>query len=243
MNAKSASDRLIVALDVPSFDDAIRAVKILRNSVTWFKVGSQLFTAGGPQIVRVIKDTGAKVFLDLKYHDIPTTVSLAGREAARMGVDMFNVHAFGGMRMMTAVANDVKEFCEGNGITKPIMLGVTVLTSMGADDLLELFIHRTPLEMVLHLARLVKKSGLDGVVASAKEAWEIKDRVDKKLLVVTPGIRPAWANQGDQQRIKTPKEAIRAGADFIVVGRPILGDEYPEDAAKKVIAEIEEAAW
>ena len=231
-------ERLIIALDVSSMDDAMRSVDLLGGSARWFKVGSQLFTACGREVVARIKSAGFKVFLDLKFHDIPATVSLAGISAADMGVDLFNVHASGGSKMMKATMDDVSAHCAKAGKPRPSIIAVTVLTSMTSADLNEIGVPDAPEAEVIRLARLAKASGLDGVVASPLETRLIREKVGGGFLIITPGVRPTWSGKDDQSRIKTPAEAIKDGADHIVVGRPILKATNPADAAKRVLDEI-----
>jgi orotidine-5'-phosphate decarboxylase len=231
-------ERLIIALDVSSMDGAMRSVDLLGGSARWFKVGSQLFTSCGKEVVARIKSAGFKVFLDLKFHDIPATVSLAGISAADMGVDLFNVHASGGSKMMKATMDDVSAHCARAGKPRPSIIAVTVLTSMTSVDLNEIGAPDTPDDQVIRLARLAKASGLDGVVASPLETRLIREKVGDGFLIVTPGVRPTWAGKDDQSRVKTPAEAIKEGADHIVVGRPILKATNPADAAKRVLDEI-----
>lgn len=236
-----AKDRLIVALDTPTGAGALRLLDTLEGAAGWFKIGSQLFTSEGPDIVRAVKARGARVFLDLKFHDIPATVALASRAAADIGVDMFNVHALGGEKMMRAAQGSLTEHCAELDIEKPLMIAVTVLTSMGPEDLEGIGIRSGPLETVTGLAALAGKAGLDGVVASAAEASAIKKRMGAGFTVVTPGVRPAWAAADDQKRIKTPAEAIECGADYLVVGRPITKAADPLAAARRTVEEIESA--
>ncbi len=234
-------ERLIVALDTSSMDDAMRAVDLVGESARWFKVGCQLFTSSGREVVARIKRAGFKVFLDLKFHDIPATVSLTGKCAADMDVDLFNVHALGGWKMMKTTVDDVSAHCAKAGKPRPSVIAVTVLTSMTAVDLNEIGVPDSPEEEVLRLARLAKASGMDGVVASPLETRLIRERVGEGFLIVTPGVRPSWAGKDDQSRVKTPAEAIKEGADHIVVGRPILKATNPADAAKRVLDEIASA--
>jgi orotidine-5'-phosphate decarboxylase len=217
---------LIVALDVPGLDQASRALDQLADNVRWFKVGLQLFTAAGPGVVREIRARGGKVFLDLKFHDIPNTVAGAAESAAALGAEMFNVHACGGEAMMRAAM-------EGGAKAagpRAIVIAVTILTSQPATE-----------ADVLKLARAAKTSGLDGVVCSAREAVTLKRELGADFKLVCPGIRPAWSEKGDQNRIVTPRDAVKAGADYIVVGRPILAAPNPADAAKWVLDEMRRA--
>lgn len=234
-------DRLIFALDVDTFEAAARWVEELRYEVGMFKVGKQLFTRCGPAVVEMVHAAGAQVFLDLKYHDIPNTVAAAAVEAARLGVKMFNVHALGGANMMATMQERLCAVAQNEGLAIPITLGVTVLTSSSAEDLHAVGIEYPVDEMVTRLAILVKKSGLNGVVASAREAGLIRAACGEDFIVVTPGVRPASAAVHDQQRVVTPAAAITAGADYIVVGRPISAAEDPVAAARAIVTEMEGA--
>ncbi|HZF39290.1 MAG TPA: orotidine-5'-phosphate decarboxylase [Blastocatellia bacterium] len=230
---------LVVALDVDSPDQALFLAERLRGVVGMFKVGKQLFTAAGPEIVRKIIAMGERVFLDLKFHDIPNTVAMAGVEAARLGASIFNVHAMGGSKMMRAVNEAVTETAERERIARPLILGVTVLTSHTPDSLKEVGIDRTLEDEVVNLARLCAASGLDGVVASPLEIAPIRSAVeDSGFVILTPGVRPAGASLNDQGRVTTPSEAIRAGANFLIIGRPITEANDPVAAARKIIEEI-----
>jgi orotidine-5'-phosphate decarboxylase len=219
-----------------------------------FKVGSELFTAEGPVPVRYLVTTGHRVFLDLKFHDIPNTVRAAAREAVELGVSMVNVHASGGRKMMEAALEgarsalqSVSRRMQGSaGIVvgdeaRPKVLAVTVLTSLASQDLEELGISGTPVEAVIRLARLAQSAGLDGVVASPREISAIRQACGPGFLIVTPGIRPASAATDDQARVATPASAIAAGADYLVVGRPITGAPDPVAAADAIVAEMEGA--
>lgn len=233
-------DRLIVALDVDALDRARKLIDILSPEVDIFKVGIAPFTDFGDEIMKELGKKGKKVFLDLKFHDIPNTVKNAARAAAQKGVFMMNFHCLGGKKMLEAAVRGCDEARAGN--KKPILLGVTVLTSMGESDLEEVGVAGPVDKRVMALAALAKSSGLNGVVASAKEARLIKEKEGKGFVVVTPGIRPPWAEEGDQKRVLTPRQAIDEGADYIVVGRPIIGADDPLLAAKKIIEEIEESS-
>lgn len=235
-------ERLIVALDVPTIEQAERTMDKIGERVKWFKIGSQLFTGAGPAAVEMVKTAGCKVFLDLKYHDIPATVSGAVRTAVEMGVDMMNIHALGGRKALETTTRDLSELCAGSDLVKPLMIAVTILTSMGADDLKEIGIEGEPAEMVIRLAAMAKKAGMDGVVAAPEETGLIKKALGDRFVVVTPGIRPQWAARDDQKRIKTPAEAIRAGSDYIVVGRPILKSDDPAGAVRRTLEEMSSAA-
>lgn len=239
---REAADRLIVALDVPSAADALGFVDRLRPVVRTYKVGSQLFTAEGPRVIEAIRERGGRVFLDLKFHDIPKTVAGAAREAARLGAWMFNVHAAGGPAMMRAAKEAAAE-AAGSGQPCPLVIGVTVLTSLGQADWDEVWGRSEALlDVALRLARLAQASGLDGIVASPHEVAAIRSACGPRFRTVVPGVRPPSGDADDQKRVKTPGEAIAAGADYIVVGRPILQAPDPADAAGRVIAEIQGAA-
>jgi orotidine-5'-phosphate decarboxylase len=232
-----ARDRLIVALDVSSEIDAENIIASIGDSVSTFKVGKQLFTAQGPVMVRRLIDSGYKVFLDLKYHDIPNTVAAAVKEAAELGVAMLTVHASGGTKMLKAAQE-----AAASSATTPLLLAVTVLTSLGDEDLAELGIAGRAVDHVLRLATLARNAGVGGIVASAREAQAIRQALGSGFAIVTPGVRPAGASAGDQARVVTPAEAIRAGATHIVVGRPITEANDPGHVARKIIAEIESAS-
>ncbi|MGH9839578.1 MAG: orotidine-5'-phosphate decarboxylase [Blastocatellia bacterium] len=233
---------IVVALDVDTAAQALALVERLRAAAGMFKIGKQLFTAAGPDVVRRILDVGERVFLDLKFHDIPNTVAKAGIEAARLGVSIFNVHATGGTKMMKSVVLGVNETTERERMARPLILGVTVLTSHTQDSLNEVGIERELEDEVVHLARLCASSGLDGVVASPREIEPIRRAVeDPGFVILTPGVRPAGATLDDQSRVMTPAEAIRAGANYLVIGRPITEAAEPERAARKILEEIEQA--
>ena len=232
----SAREQLIVALDVSSAAQAQNIVTSLGESVSFYKVGMQLYTAEGPAIVRELVDAGKRVFLDLKYHDIPNTVASAIREAGKLGVSLLTVHGFGGSKMLRAAAEAARE-------SNPAMkvVAVTVLTSMDQDDLNEIM-HGNLGEQVVYLAGLALRAGCHGVVSSAREVRAIRTRLGNDFLVITPGVRPAGAAHGDQARVVTPAEAIAAGSSHLVVGRPITAAANPAQEAEKIISEIERAA-
>ena len=233
-------DKLIVALDVDDPNKALELVQVLKGRVGMFKVGSQLFTAAGPKLVREIVNSGERVFLDLKFHDIPNTVAAAGVEATRLGVSIFNIHAAGGSEMMRRTAESVSECAAAEGIVRPIVIAVTVLTSSSASTLAETGYKTEPAELVRRFALLAEASGMDGVVASPQEVELIRSVVKKpEFVVVTPGVRPEGTAQADQKRVTTPREAIQAGADYLVVGRPILDAPDPVRAAERIIQEME----
>ncbi|OIO58900.1 MAG: orotidine-5'-phosphate decarboxylase [Alphaproteobacteria bacterium CG_4_10_14_0_2_um_filter_63_37] len=226
-------DRLIVALDTPSYSRAIELARAVAPAAGWVKVGKELFVANGPQIVRDLKALGLKVFLDLKFHDIPNTVAQAVRQAAELGADLTTVHALGGRAMMKAAAQAAQD--SGSDLK---VVAVTLLTSMGADDAAEVGIGGSPEEIVRRLAQLALDSGLHGVVASGQEAPMLRTLLGQQAWIVTPGIRPLGSAAGDQTRIVTPPQAIEGGASHIVVGRPITGAEDPASAAAAIATSL-----
>lgn len=231
------NDKLIVALDVDTTDKALALVKELRDVAGMFKVGSTLFTTGGPQIVRDIIALDSKVFLDLKFHDIPHQVAGAARAAAELGVSLFTIHASGGSEMMHRAVEAVAEV--GN---ETRVLAISVLTSMDATSLNQIGVSASPAESVLRLVQLAESAGVDGVVASPQEIKSIRNTIaNPKFLVVTPGIRPAQNESGDQKRIATPAAAISAGASYLVVGRPITSAPDPVAAAQQIVTEMQHA--
>lgn len=236
-----ARKRLIFALDVDSFSQAEDWVKKLHDKVGLFKVGKQLFTRCGPEIVEMVRAGGGEVFLDLKYHDIPNTVAKAGVEACRLGAKMFNVHALGGLEMMQQTVAEVDAWCAANNAERPIMLAVTILTSSTEQTLQGVGIDRPVTEMVPRLAALAKQAGFDGVVASPKEVGLIRQACGDDFAIVTPGVRPAFASLDDQKRVTTPADAIGNGADYLVIGRPISAAADPAAAADLILEEIEGA--
>jgi orotidine-5'-phosphate decarboxylase len=237
----SMRERLIVALDVGDLGEVKELVKLLASEVGMFKVGKQLFTHAGPQAVRLIQELGGEVFLDLKFHDIPNTVAKAAVEATRLGVKMFNVHASGSLEMMRATVKEARRVCHQQNLRKPIMLAVTVLTSLNQDDLKRVGVDGRVADQVVRLALLTKEAGMDGVVASPHEVADIRSACGRRFVIVTPGIRPRDAGRNDQQRVMTPADAIQASVDYIVVGRPILAAKDPVAAACKIIAEMQNA--
>lgn len=241
---EQTSTKLIVALDLQSAPEASEMFRRLRPHATWFKIGLQLFTAAGAAIVREIIEAGGKVFLDLKYHDIPNTVAAAGREATKLGVSIFNVHASGGSEMMRRTAETVAETAEASALPRPRVIAVTVLTShdaqtfaaAGFDSLMSLENH------VMRFAEQARDAGLDGVVASVHEAARIKEQLGADFLIVAPGVRPSNASHDDQRRVATPADAVRAGADYVVVGRAILNHHDPTRAVIEINDEMQRAA-
>jgi orotidine-5'-phosphate decarboxylase len=234
---RSAAERIIVALDVREAALAARLLDLLGGLARLYKVGSELFTAAGPEIVRTIRARGAEVFLDLKFHDIPTTVAGAVRSAAGLDVAMLTVHAAGGRTMMTA-AVEAAAAVGRHGGRRPRLLGVTVLTSVtSAAAREEAGLARPIPEQVLHLARLGKAAGLDGAVTSPQEVRALRDALGKDFLLVTPGIRATGAARDDQARVLGPRQALEAGADYLVVGRPIVAAPDPRAALERLLTE------
>jgi orotidine-5'-phosphate decarboxylase len=227
--------RLIVALDLPTPEEALHTANELKGIVDYLKIGKQLFTAAGRDLVIKLQTEGFKIFLDMKFHDIPNTVGAASVEAAKLGVFMFNIHASGGFEMMKAAAQRVRDYAEKNGKAKPLIIGVTVLTSLGDEDLKQIGVKNDVHEQVELLSRLSRDAGLDGVVASAHEIKAIKKICGKDFIIVTPGIRPAGAAGDDQKRTMTAAEALNEGADYIVVGRPIIGAQDRATAVKTLL--------
>jgi orotidine-5'-phosphate decarboxylase len=231
----NSQDRLIVALDVAGATQARQLVQAIGDAATTYKIGKQLFTAEGPQVVRDLVASGRKVFLDLKYHDIPNTVAAAVRSAAELGVSMLTVHASGGSKMLRAA---VEAASQSSTKAKPMVLAVTVLTSLSDSDLQEVGIAGSVLSQVLRLGALARAAGCGGLVASAQEARELRKALGEDFAIVTPGVRPAGVSAGDQARVVTPQDAIAAGATYLVVGRPILEAPDPAKAAQQIADEI-----
>ena len=225
----SLDPKVLVALDFNTLESALNFVSTVSPASCRLKVGKELFAVGGPQFVETLIKQGFDVFLDLKYHDIPNTVAKACQAAAKMGVWMVNVHALGGFKMMAAAKNALAEFEK-----PPLLIAVTILTSMGQEDLQQIGLPGTPADNVLRLASLAKQAGLDGVVCSAQEASTLKAELGKDFCLVTPGIRPAGSDANDQQRIMTPAEAMQAGSHYLVVGRPITQAENPSDVLRQI---------
>ena len=233
MNSRSAtvSNKIIVALDVPSKKEALALVDQLRDQISFFKIGLQLYTAAGPEVVREIIATGAKVFLDLKLHDIPNTVARAVEAAAHLGAQMLTIHLSGGGEMIRAAVA-----ARGNNMS---ILGVTVLTSATQATLSEIGIDDKIDNQVLRLAGLGVAAGIDGLVASPHETKALRAACGNKIKIVTPGVRPSWSEPGDQKRFMTPREAIDAGADYLVIGRPITAHPKPREAVTRILSELE----
>lgn len=228
--------KIFVALDVETKAKALEIVGDLKGLGACFKIGKQLFTSTGPELVREIVGMSEDVFLDLKYHDIPNTVAKAGVAAAELGVKIFNVHASGGRKMMEAVREEMNKLKD-----PPLVLAVTILTSLGEEDIREVGFDRTIPEQIAKLAKLAKDSGMDGVVASPLEIELIRETCGKDFKILTPGIRPAFAAVNDQKRIATPAEALRKGADYLVIGRPITAAEDRREAFLKILEECRNA--
>ena len=250
---KNAKERLIFALDIAEdIDRALEWVELLKDHVGMFKVGKEAFTHYGPDIISAIREVGGKVFLDLKFHDIPNTVVGAAEAAVKLGVSMFNLHALGGKKMMEETVQSVEKMAKQSGTPIPVILAVTVLTSLSDDDLEMLGFSGAAGEIVLNLARIARDAGVSGVVAPACEAVSIREACGEDFIIVAPGIRPTCPPEAltgrrgmkiagdDQKRTLTPREAIRRGADFIVVGRPIKMAKDPVGAADEISNEISE---
>ncbi|HEU4340406.1 MAG TPA: orotidine-5'-phosphate decarboxylase [Candidatus Binatia bacterium] len=232
-------ERLIVALDVNDLGAVRSWVQRLASEIGMFKVGKQLFTHAGPQAVRLVQELGGEVFLDLKFHDIPSTVAKAAVEATRLGVRMLNVHASGSLDMMRTTVKEVRRVCLQEKRRKPIMLAVTVLTSLNQDDLKRVGVDGKMTDQVVRLALLTQEAGMDGVVASPHEVADIRSACGPRFVIVTPGIRPRERGKDDQQRVMSPQAAIQVGVDYIVVGRPILEAKDPVAVARAIVAEME----
>jgi orotidine-5'-phosphate decarboxylase len=228
-----ADQRIVVALDVSTATELRELVKQIPNTHCRVKIGKELFTSIGPLAIEICHDAGLEVFLDLKFHDIPNTCAKAVRAAARWGVWMTNVHCSGGTDMMRAA----REILEGEA-HRPLLIGVTVLTSMSGSGLQELGVSRDLESQVDHLAGLANASGLDGVVCSAQETQRLRQSLGTDFCLVTPGIRPSWAAADDQNRIVTPKDAVANGSDYLVIGRPITASDHPETAIARIVEEL-----
>ena len=233
----TARERIIIPLDVPSAEEAAGIVARLKGRVGMFKVGLELYTAAGPDVVCRIAEQGERVFLDLKLHDIPNTVAKATAVAARLGAAMIDFHLGGGARMLEASRQAV-DSAGLSATERPILLGITVLTSFDRDDLVSVGVNDRVEDQVTRLARLGRAAGLDGVVASPHEVSAIRSACGPRFVIVTPGIRPAGASYGDQRRVMTPRDAIDAGSDYLVIGRPILEARDPVAAVESIVAEI-----
>ena len=232
-------DRIIVALDYPELAPALRMAELVGSRVGMLKVGLELFNSAGPAAITAIREHGARVFYDAKLYDIPNTVAGAAAAVARMGVAMFNVHALGGVAMMAAARQGADAGARAAGFRPPLVIAVTIVTSLGDREVREeLGIPSTAGEAGLRLAQLAKEAGLDGVVASVHEVAAIKRSCGRDFLVITPGIRPSWAAAGDHARVATPREALEAGADYLVIGRPITRADDPQAALEAILGEM-----
>ncbi len=232
---KKRGERIIVALDFAEVKAAEGLVRNLKGIVSFFKVGLELFTSTGPDAVKMVIDNNAKVFLDLKFHDIPNTVAGAVSSASNLSVSMINVHATGGVEMMRAAAGAASK-----SKNRPIMLAVTILTSLDEEGFRQIGFSGSIGDSVVNLARSAVNAGLDGVVCSPDEIRPVRDALGGDFLIVTPGVRPTWSLKDDQKRVMTPKDALDAGADYIVIGRPITADKDPRRAAERIIEEVDE---
>ena len=236
-----SQNQLIVALDVENLVAANQLVTTLSDEVTWFKIGKQLFTAVGLDSVKLLLEAQKNIFLDLKFHDIPNTVAGAVGSATKIGANMINMHASGGLEMMRAAAEVAEKQMSELGLPKPTLLGVTILTSIDQTNFQRDFgTQRKLTDQVAYLAELSQRAGLDGVVASPLEIGLIRRVCGDDFVIVTPGVRPGWAAANDQQRVMTPAEAVGAGADYIVVGRPITAADNPCEAARRILEEIDQ---
>jgi orotidine-5'-phosphate decarboxylase len=237
--SSSAAGKVIFALDVPTLEEARKFVRLLKGRIGFFKVGLELHTAYGKEAVKAVQEEGGRIFLDLKFHDIPNTVSRAAEESVKLGVDMFNLHASGGTEMMRETVERCRKAAGKMNRRPPIILAVTILTSMDNENLREIGMAGPVEERVVSLAELAQKAGVDGVVASPREIASIRRRCGETFVIVTPGIRPAFeAGKDDQKRVMTAREAISAGASYIVVGRPVRLAPDPAAAMDQVLEEI-----
>ena len=232
-------ERLIFALDVGSLKEAREYVSLLSGEVGMFKVGKQLFLHAGPQIIHLVREQKAEVFLDLKFHDIPRTVARAGVEATRLGVRMFNLHASGSLEMMRSTMREINKVCRAERLRRPKILAVTVLTSLNKEDLKSTGVMAGVESQVARLAKLAQKAGMDGVVASPLEISRIRRECSKNFILVVPGVRSVGEGWDDQKRVLAPEEAIRMGADYIVMGKPIRDAPDPREAARQTVSEME----
>jgi len=234
--------RLIVALDVPTRKEAFQLVKTLDGEVGAYKIGMQLYNSEGPDIVRDIQLFGGKVFVDLKFHDIPNTVAQTSRVMTRRQAFMYTMHAGGGSKMLRTAVEAAEEEAAAQNLEKPLAIAVTVLTSINQSTFEQEMGVKAPIvEHVVELAKMAQQAGMDGVVCSPQEIGPVRAACGPDMLIVTPGIRPAWASSNDQERVMTPQAAIRAGASYLVVGRPITTAEEPKEAARRIVAEMMEA--
>ena len=237
---KPPHEYIFIPLDTPNLDHAITITKDLSGLIGGVKIGKEFFTALGPAGVKKIKALGVDIFIDLKFHDIPNTVAGAVRSSVQLKPKIINVHAQGGRSMLVAAREAMVEEANKISISKPLLLGVTVLTSIDDKDLKEIGINSTSMDQVKRLATLCQEAGLDGIVCSAREIRALRKICGNEFKLLTPGIRPTWAANNDQKRITTPGDAVKLGADYLVIGRPIYGANKPVTAAKKIITEISE---
>jgi orotidine-5'-phosphate decarboxylase len=237
----TAREKLILALDVPSEKEALAIVKELKDEVGLFKLGLELYAHCGTRLFEAMRSENVPFFFDCKFHDIPNTVARASQALVGQGIAMFNVHATGGFEMMSATARATHEASEQANVAAPKIIAVTMLTSINDQEASDIGFAGKVQQLVPKLALLTKKAGLDGVVASAQEVVSIRQACGPDFLIVTPGIRPAWSSTDDQKRIVTPSQAIKDGADYLVVGRPITQASNRRDAARKVVEEMESA--
>lgn len=234
-------ERIILALDVSDYKDAVDMVHHFKDHIDIFKVGSELFTSTGPKIIDELHALGKRVFLDLKFYDIPNTVCKSALAAAKLGVFMFNVHASGGFEMMRQTAQALSKYSLEHNTERPRLIGVTILTSMSQDTLRdELGVSVRLRTQVKQLAGLAQRAGLDGVVASPEDAEMVRSHFGKGFLIVTPGIRPSWSAMDDQKRTLTPRKAVQMGSDYLVIGRAITSQKNPLDALKRIEEELED---
>ncbi|RJX27237.1 MAG: orotidine-5'-phosphate decarboxylase [Dethiobacter sp.] len=239
LDNQEAAEKIIVALDVEKEEEAYALVRHLSPLVKFYKVGMRLYVACGPGIITGLKNLGAKIFLDLKFHDIPHTVASTAEVVTRYGVDMFNIHLSGGSDMIRAAVEAAAEAAAKQGIPKPLVVGVTVLTSFNEKVLREeTGVEKSLEQHVLNLSLLGMENGLNGVVASPREAEMIRKKCGEEFLIVTPGVRPLWSSLDDQLRVLTPRQALEAGASFLVIGRPIIEHASPQEAVEKILAEM-----
>ena len=239
--ALSASEHIFIPLDTSDIDEALQISKSLKGLVGGVKIGKEFFTALGPEGVARVSELGMPLFADLKFHDIPNTVAGAVRSVVRLKPSILNVHAQGGRAMLESACDAAGEEAARIGIPQPLILGVTVLTSMDDQDLTDIGVSDKTLDQVKRLATLCQDCGLGGVVCSAAEIEVLREICGKEFKLLTPGIRPSWAAANDQKRVVTPGEAIKRGADYLVIGRPIYGADDPAEAARKIATEIAEA--
>ncbi|MFO7866144.1 MAG: orotidine-5'-phosphate decarboxylase [Candidatus Aminicenantes bacterium] len=236
--AENNAEKIIVALDVDTRQKALELVRRL-PSARCYKIGLRLYTAEGPGFIQEIAQMGKRIFLDLKFHDIPNTVAGAVKAAVDLGVDMMTLHASGGVEMMARAVEEAAEETAKKNMKRPHLLAVTILTSLQDSDLKKMNIPSSPMDMVLTLASLAQEAGMDGIVCSPKETPAVRKQAGPGFKIVTPGIRPAWASAGDQKRILTPAEAVRSGSDYLVVGRPVIQAASPEEALEQIIQELD----